>query len=493
MEQKDEIKEQFIKDLWNSLKSYVVTLKNNLKITSDYSAICLYDTDIFRTRDGAIDTNDNISDEFREFAGNVYEKIKSNLFDGSLFNKIKKYVISQIRTAIQLVRSEALINNDVEYLRNSVIIQIPIMMRYKVNSGVITDINIDNNYSKEKIKSSLCEIGKIVRKKDRFVKGKFEGDRKDKESFVSMALDLNEEHTHVRFPHPDAISVVDCYNNIDRIVRNDVSDSNILLIPYSSGGHIVTLIVDKSKFISNNEQERKNSIMCFDSSRAFTKWCSSTLNNKYFSDELYDCISNDKRPINDKNIQGLEGTCSFYTEAFLKIMDEYIINKEKNNEQCDLEDIKKFVNSEIFINNIKLLKEEYVYQYTEGKSRKYKISADEIARKTVVDYCISTKGKIVQSNNDTVAVKLQEENIIQDQAIDQTEILSASSSGLVSVSHTSTISDAELENISKKYSSFSETNANEYAGSVSASVGSGVSNGNSTSYEHSSSKSTTPD
>lgn len=320
--------------------------------------------------------------------------------------------------------------------------------------------------------------------------------RQDKFTFMCIVANMFREaieNSSIIFIQPDARNIKQWFNKMQSIIQNDKSKNNILLIPYSTPKHIVTLIVDKNKFNSENEQEKQNSIMCFDSSRAFTKWYSSTLNNKYFSDELYDCIDNNKRPINDTNIQGSESTCSFYTEAFLKIMDEYIINKEKNNEQCDLEDIKKFVNSEIFINNIKLLKEEYVYQYTEGKSRKYKISADEIARNTVVNYCISTKGKIVQSNNDTAAVKLQEENIIQDQAIDKTEILSASSSGLVSVPHTSTISDAELENISEKYSSFSETNANEYAGSVSASVGSGVSNGNPTSYEHSSSKSTTPD
>ncbi|MBO4956415.1 MAG: hypothetical protein J6C50_01075 [Rickettsiales bacterium] len=485
------IEKQFIKDLWNRLKPYVVTLKNNLKIADDYNAVCLYDTDTFKTRDGAIYSNDNISDKFGEFASDVYKEIKSNLLDENLFDEIKNGIILQIREAIRNINSEVTIEN--AHLKNLITIQIPIMLKYRINNGVITDINIDNNCRKEEIKLSLCEIGKIVRKKDKFVKGKFKGGRKDKESFVSMALDLNEEHTHVRFPRPDVDSVKGYCSNVKQIIQNDKSKNNILLIPYSADGHIVTLIVDKNKFNSVDEQERKNSIMCFDSSHAFTKWYGSTLNNKHFSDELYDCISNDKRPINDKNIQGFESTCSFYTEAFLKIMDEYIINKETNDKQCDLEDIKKFVNSEIFINNIKLLKEEYIYQYTEGESRKYKISADEIARNTVVNYCISTKGKIVQSNNDTAAVKLQEENIIQDQAIDQTEILSASSSGLVSVPHTSTISDAELENISEKYSSFSETNANEYAGSVSASVGSGVSNGNPTSYEHSSSKSTTPD
>lgn len=397
--EKNGIEEQFIKDLWDKLRYCVITLKNNLKIADDYNAVCLYDTDTFRTRDGAIYSNDNISGGFHKFASDIYKKIKSNLLDENSFDEIKNGIILQIKKAIQNINSEVTIEN-AEHLKNLITIQIPIMLKYRINNGVITDINIDSNCRKEKIKSSLCEIGKIVCKKGKFVKGKFKGGRKDKESFVSMALDLNEEHTHVRFPHPDAISVVDCYSNIDLIVRNDVSDSNILLIPYSSGGHVVTLIVDKNKFNSVDEQERKNSIMCFDSSRAFTKWYGSTLNNKHFSDELYGCISNDKRPINDKNIQGLEGTCSFYTEAFLKIMDEYIINKEKNNEQCDLEDMKKFVNSEIFINNIKLLKEEYIYQYTKGKSRKYKISADEIARNTVINYYVSTKGKIVQNDND---------------------------------------------------------------------------------------------
>ena len=156
--------------------------------------------------------------------------------------------------------------------------------------------------------------------------------RQDKFTFMCIVANMFREaieNSSIIFIQPDARNIKQWFNKMQSIIQNDKSKNNILLIPYSTPKHIVTLIVDKNKFNSENEQEKQNSIMCFDSSRAFTKWYSSTLNNKYFSDELYDCIDNNKRPINDTNIQGSESTCSFYTEAFLKIMDEYIINKEK--------------------------------------------------------------------------------------------------------------------------------------------------------------------
>ena len=86
----------------------------------------------------------------------------------------------------------------------------------------------------------------------------------------------------------------------------------------------------------------------------------SNFNNKCFSNELYNSMV--KKPINDKIIQDLEGTCSFYTEAFCYLVSKYI-QDNKDNKNFGLSNIEEYINSKEFIKQLKDKKEEFFNEY----------------------------------------------------------------------------------------------------------------------------------
>ena len=189
--------------------------------------------------------------------------------------------------------------------------------------------------------------------------------RFDKFTFLSMIVNMNNElvgnnsKNSIRFITPDNNNKDEIYKEIKQTVNKAKQDHpgntppNILLIPYSADGHIVTLLVDKREF------PKRNSVACFDSSHYFNKFGS--LNPKHFSKDLIYTLDVHQKPINKSMIQKWSGTCSFYTEAFCYLVSEYIQNNE--DKDIDLNSIREYINSKEFIKQLKDKKEEFFNEY----------------------------------------------------------------------------------------------------------------------------------
>lgn len=244
---------------------------------------------------------------------------------------------------------------------------IPCMMQCKIIGGKPCEVISDKNHNINDIKSCICNIESSSRN----ILGAFNKDsgRVKLATYLSVIANMSVHNTNmikntpIRLPDPSLQSGVvktitdteelrkqnNFVNHLKEIVKEAKKEGNnipnLLLIPYSAGGHIVTLIVDKTKFDENGNTFGKNSIMCFDSSQYFTSKVGFTdifhdtnkLNKVFFPKEIYDAFDNNKRCINKTDIQGQEGTCSFFTEAFIEVMSWHIIN----NPEMTLEDMKQ--------------------------------------------------------------------------------------------------------------------------------------------------------
>ena len=117
-----------------------------------------------------------------------------------------------------------------------------------------------------------------------------------------MIVDIDTSISRGQYPlivvAPDNKDKDKVYKEIKQAVnkaKQDPNSPNILLIPYSADGHIVTLLVDKNKF------PNRNSVACFDSSHYFNKFGS--LNPKHFSKDLLYTLDAHQKPINKSIIQ----------------------------------------------------------------------------------------------------------------------------------------------------------------------------------------------
>ena len=285
-------------------------------------------------------------------------------------------------------------------------VSLPFVMFAKLQDGKIIERTFGTKengqqYTQEEIKVILKEAEEIE------CEEKFKDGRKNKFTFLSMIVDINDElinkHSPIIFVETDIEDdkqhkkdlkkhkiiqeefdkirqekLNNAFNNIQQAVnkaKQDPNSPNILLIPYSADGHIGTLLVDKSKVRISETGEvlfNNGSIMCFDSSHYFTGYTgwikehfgseSKPFKEKHFSFELYGKLKDNKKPINDKIIQGLEGTCSFYTEAFCYLVSKYI-QDNKDNKNFGLSNIEEYINSKEFIKQLKDKKEEFFNEY----------------------------------------------------------------------------------------------------------------------------------
>ena len=248
---------------------------------------------------------------------------------------------------------------DCENLFKGLLKHILCMMQCKIIDGKPCEVIFDKNHNINDIKSCVCNIESSSRN----ILGAFNKDsgRVKLATYLSVIANMSVHNTNmikntpIRLPDPSLQSGVvktitdteelrkqnNFVNHLKEIVKEAKKEGdnipNLLLIPYFVGGHIVTLIVDKTKFDENSNTFGKNSIMCFDSSQYFTSKVGFTdifhdtnkLNKVFFPKEIYDAFDNNKRCINKTDIQGQEGTCSFFTEAFIEVMSWHIISDPK--------------------------------------------------------------------------------------------------------------------------------------------------------------------
>ena len=380
-------------------------------------------------------------------------------------NKIKLELISNVTIQKQRVLNSktgcaTIIINGTQIAKINTIVEAvlnnnkPILIKFGVNDD-------DRIYTKEEIKVLIKQAECNYSTKQTNTTAN--SGRADRYTFLSLLVDIsttltqknpirlvdtdidskqdekdlkNDKITKTQFNERRQRKLGKAFDNIRQVAneaKQDPDSPNILLIPYSADGHVVTLLVDKNKFCSDKEVDRKNSIMCFDSSHYFTfnsehwytipgsflrlgvkyildhntprrsllalvggvgtLWLTSNpfistttlaslvctdvainnsdimdkplLNgnfiNKYFYNALYNCMI--KKPINDKMIQGLKGTCSFYTEAFCYLVSKYIQDKKNEGMDLNLNDISNHINSKEFIKQLKDKKEEFFNEY----------------------------------------------------------------------------------------------------------------------------------
>ena len=254
-------------------------------------------------------------------------------------------------------------------------LSIPFVMFAKLQNGKIIERTFGikesgQQYTPEEIKVILKEAQENENKGKKFKDG-----RPDKFTFLSMIVDMIDESigenskNPIRFITPDNDDKDKVYKEIKQIINKTKQDHlentppNILLIPYSADGHIVTLLVDKREF------PNRNSVVCFDSSHYFTGYIGwikerfgregKPFKKKHFSNDLLYTLDAHQKPINKGIIQKWSGTCSFYTEAFCYMVSDYI----QENHDVSLDDIIDLVNSPLFEKSIKLYKEEFLDQY----------------------------------------------------------------------------------------------------------------------------------
>lgn len=239
---------------------------------------------------------------------------------------------------------------------------IPCMMQCKIIGGKPCEVISDKDYcDTSDIKSCVYNIESSARN---IILGEFNENSGRTKLAIYLSIIANMsmydidmiKNTPVRLPDPSLQSGVvktttdteelrkqnNFVNHLKEIVKEAKKEGgenvpNLLLIPYSAGNHIVTLVVDKTKFDENSNTFGENSIMCFDSSQCFTSKVGffgifsgiNKLDEVFFPKEIYDAFDNNKRCINKTDIQGQEGTCSFFTEAFIEVMSWHIISNPK--------------------------------------------------------------------------------------------------------------------------------------------------------------------
>lgn len=193
----------------------------------------------------------------------------------------------------------------------------------------------------------------------------FNGSRSTKTTKISILCNLEKTNKNNSIVFLNTDKNGNTRDDMDEILKQLHSKGQkIALIPYSFFYHMSVLVIDVEKFCSKNPKE---SINYFDSSHClslpFVNFAGSIKNNLLNGDpNTKDKLGNNGKPINNSIFQGLEGTCTFYSEAFLLVVND-VLAKRPN---TSLNDIIKLVNSESFKDEVEYRKNVILNRFSEN-------------------------------------------------------------------------------------------------------------------------------